>query len=449
MDIQFSDDFILRNSLIPISKLESSPVRPDDFFWQPIKASIEAADLSADDLYYNPLNATCPYCYYKNFIFLELQGIPHNPAELKEQINLIENGLNAAVAQRDFKLFITLINPKLAPNAFMEVFDFIADTDKYPLYEYLLKTNELASKVFPAEFKKKAGKYKGAKAGVPLADEKGYVAVFVSQAAGQLTPHKVNTWHTDINTAVKNALKNKPVGDIYQGRVQSEYIHSFVDDRLNNQALVDPYQVKHIEKLDLIKINEFIPQMHSAGITRQYELYARQIKPDWFHNPRGIHALSHSKRVLLLVLMLAYLEQCSQMDTRLLCQAAIYHDIGRKTDGYDTKHGLASYRKMLDKKLLNPIEEARAENLRFIIENHAVADISAIKQLDKYELESTDDTIRLFHIFKDADGLDRVRINDLNPKYLRTTHAPKLMLAAHQLYQAEDFESFLTEAGIK
>jgi len=37
-------------------------------------------------------------------------------------------------------------------------------------------------------------------------------------------------------------------------------------------------------------------------------------------------------------------------------------------------------------------------------------------------------------IFKDADGLDRVRLGDLNPDYLRTASAPRLLLVAHQIY---------------
>lgn len=435
------DRLVARNSLIPLVDLETSPVRPEGFSYHQAKRNIESAELEAADFYFNPHNTAYPFCYYRSFILLDLPGIPAELGEVREQINSIENDLNAAVAQRDFARFLTHINRKLAPDIFMEIFDFIPDTDKYPLYENLLNSNELARQVFTEEFKKRAYQYQGARANLPLADEAGYIQIFVTQAIDQY-PVRVLTWHTDINIAIRNALQFDPPGDIYQGKVLLAYVRSYVNDKLKNQVVIEPFKVEEIKKLDLIKISEFIPPMQAAGITQQYSRYVRQIKTEWFHNPRGIHALSHTKRVLLMVLMLAYLEDCSEKDTQLLCQAAIYHDIGRKTDGYDTKHGFASYQKMLTKDLLKPSQE-RAETLRFIVENHAIADISALNQLNKYHLGSSDETIQLYNIFKDADGLDRVRINDLNPKYLRTNSAPRLLMVAHQLYQAQEFEKIV------
>ncbi len=432
------DNFITRNSLIPLAELESKPFRPKHFSYTQSKNYIELAELEPGDFYYNPSSTSLPYFYYRGSILLELSSITSNVAELKERISSIENNLNAAVAKRDFEKFLSIINPQLAPDLFMEIFDFVPDADKFPLFENLLTKNKYCTEAFSKEFIKKAGKYKGASSSLPMADEAGYVHVFVSQSGNALPPDGTQIWNTDINIAIMNALQIHPVGDIYQGQVHLNYIRNYVTDKLKNQVTVEPFKVEQIKLLALIEIIQFIPLMQTAGITEEYYLYVRQIKIEWFHNPRGIHALSHTKRVLLLVLLLAYLEHRSAKDTRLLCQAAIYHDIGRKTDGYDTEHGIASYQKMLRLDLLDPVHQD--DTLKFIVENHAVSDKSALKKLDQYHLESIDETIQLYNIFKDADGLDRVRINDLNPEYLRTSSAINLLLAAHQLYQAGEFE---------
>jgi len=43
--------------------------------------------------------------------------------------------------------------------------------------------------------------------------------------------------------------------------------------------------------------------------------------------------------------------------------------------------------------------------------------------------------------FKDADGLDRVRINDLNPAMLRLATSKGLVTLAGELYYGHSFES--------
>ncbi len=192
--------------------------------------------------------------------------------------------------------------------------------------------------------------------------------------------------------------------------------------------------------MDMIKISQLLSLMQTQAMIDRYFNYAGQIKSAWFHNPEGIHALSHTKRVLLLGILLAYLENLSEQECDLICLAAIYHDIGRLTDGYDTTHGLASYRKLVSRGLLQQIPTAQLETIRFIIELHAVADQAALKQLNKYQLPDVDRALKLYNLFKDADGLDRVRINDLNPDYLRNPGAHKLLLLAHQLFHDADYE---------
>jgi len=71
---------------------------------------------------------------------------------------------------------------------------------------------------------------------------------------------------------------------------------------------------------------------------------------------------------------------------------------------------------------------------------------SAAKFLGYHELDTdgllwnwtpidTDGALRVFRVLKDADALDRVRLGDLDPSYLRTEPAREMVARAWELYE--------------
>lgn len=433
-----SDNFITRNGFVTISAAESIPVNNVQLSLPQLHNFIVTNELDADDFYININNQEKPFCYYRGTVFLEFNDL----SNLKQRIITIENQLNQALANRDFARFFKIVDPRLAPDLFMEVFSFIPDQEKYPLFIHIFNDNRYGRNVFSPEFIRQVSRYKGANEIMPLADEWGYVKIFAwANKIAEL--ENCDIWYTDINIAIQKMISAGMSAEFFQALVNVRDIKSYNAKIFEKKVTLDPLQVIKTNHMDMIKISELRPLMLKQGLTGRYFYYAQQIKTDWFHNPQGIHALSHTKRVLLLGLLLTHLEQLSDQDRDLICQAAIYHDIGRITDGYDTSHGVASYRKLVAKGLLKGIPDAQRESLRFIIELHAVADRAALKQLNKYGLTDIDRTLRLYNIFKDADGLDRVRINDLNPDYLRSPGAHKLLLLAHQLFRDPEYELLL------
>ncbi|MBP1761965.1 MAG: metal dependent phosphohydrolase [Firmicutes bacterium] len=434
------DSFISRNGLIPLTEAGSIPDENIQLSLPKLHNFITDSELNANDFYINISNPEKPFCYYKGAVFLEFSG--NILADLKQRIITIENHLNKAVADRDFTRFLKIVDPRLAPDLFMEVFSFIPDSDKYPLFLHILNDNQYCKDVFSSEFINKASQYKNADEKMPLTDEWGYVKIFT--CASQIEELENQTvWYTNINNAIKRMISTNPRAEIFQAQVNIRDIKSYSSKQADKKVTLDPLRVIKIKQMDLIKISELQALMRTEDLVGWYFYYARQIKSDWFYNPNGIHALSHTKRVLLLGLLLVYLEKLSDHDRDVICEAAVFHDIGRITDGYDTSHGIASYRKLFAKGLQKFLPAEDQETIRFIIELHAVADKAATKQLKKYDLNDIDHTLKLYNIFKDADGLDRVRINDLNPDYLRSTGAHKLLLLAHQLFLNPEYEELL------
>ncbi len=172
--------------------------------------------------------------------------------------------------------------------------------------------------------------------------------------------------------------------------------------------------------------------------------------------PKGIHGIDHNNRVAVLAMLIAKNEGTLENDVDnkikdILLSAAYYHDIGRKkgpiTDNYGP-HRKNSARKLkkMDIQYLNGerYTETDKKILLSIIEAHEGKDKNMQKICKKYKVpeDSISKTIELMQIIKDADALDRVRLDmnlptmmqpDLNPYYLRLSTSKQLLNASYQL----------------
>lgn len=169
----------------------------------------------------------------------------------------------------------------------------------------------------------------------------------------------------------------------------------------------------------MLHIQDLLDALRSKGYMQDYYNRACDDKfPSYFKRPSSIHGILHAKRVLLLNLALSYMNDLNKADTGILVTASLYHDIGRTHDGVCYEHGKNSIQKAIKLGLINGEINEENEILRYVIVNHCLPDKMA-ESLDKYVIADRDRVVKLLKLFKDSDGLDRVRINDLDVKYLR------------------------------
>lgn len=150
--------------------------------------------------------------------------------------------------------------------------------------------------------------------------------------------------------------------------------------------------------------------------------------PEWFHDPKGIHGLGHVARVLVWGNRLA--ERLSgageRIDLEVVRRAAQFHDVGRVDDGRDAEHGRRSA-EWVQAHGATLAPDLTPEQLQRVVDCcqwHVARD---------HDIQ--DMTVEL-RCLKDADGLDRVRIHDLDPLYLRTLDARRYVEDAWALYTA-------------
>ena len=140
------------------------------------------------------------------------------------------------------------------------------------------------------------------------------------------------------------------------------------------------------------------------------------------------HTKAHCARVLLFALLIADKMKLTKVEREALCAAAVFHDSRRRDDWLDVGHGqrAADYYR----------EYCRSHPLAFDERAYLVmAFHDRDDALGEAALAAQKNGVLLYHIFKDADALDRFRLGPrgLDVRYLRTAEAKDLYPYAEQM----------------
>lgn len=155
------------------------------------------------------------------------------------------------------------------------------------------------------------------------------------------------------------------------------------------------------------------------------------------------HGIKHILRVLLLTLI--YCEhscmELSEEDKQILIYFSLLHDIGRDSEGEDETHGDKSV-ELIRKKNIRIrgmlLSKKGYRIAKLLIRHHCRDDNSGTDRVTKVPGFTAKDIVRAFRLYriaKDMDGLDRVRFNGLDFRYLRTPYARRLPLIAGGLLE--------------
>jgi hypothetical protein len=163
---------------------------------------------------------------------------------------------------------------------------------------------------------------------------------------------------------------------------------------------------------------------------RAYALDRYRPAEGWFrHAPRGVHGIGHAARVLVWANALAATRRWEgyPVDLEVVRWAAALHDVGRVDDWVDADHGRRSAEWIREGPgrawlLAAGLAADQTALVAHCCAWHADAD-RAIPAPWPLELA----------VLKDADGLDRHRLGDLDPRYLRSESAKDLVRQAQRL----------------
>jgi hypothetical protein len=207
-----------------------------------------------------------------------------------------------------------------------------------------------------------------------------------------------------------------------------DIIEYFPNDE-EKEVLVPPAAVKD-RKVDTLyginaltdEIQAFYPlyQRYRSRISTLYDAYGRANDEE--------HDAEHTLRVLLDALLLVQVQgiALTKKESHQLCDAILYHDIGRTNDDVDDSHGAKS------RDIYYDAASDRNPATAFLIEYHCLDDRKALADLKASNIRDKERVWLLYTILKDADALDRVRfgMRAVDPKYFRNEITHKLLPTA-------------------
>ena len=152
--------------------------------------------------------------------------------------------------------------------------------------------------------------------------------------------------------------------------------------------------------------------------------------PELFTHASTLHGQAHVSRVMVHAFRLIEASGWSEQAPQLW--AAVYlHDIARTHDGLCYRHGGDAMKKF------ETLPQTRALFAQGGVqhEDYAAIHTAVVHHSLPKELSRDHPHWRLTSLLKDADGLDRVRLGDLDPRYLRNPQAREMVRFAEALFE--------------
>lgn len=218
---------------------------------------------------------------------------------------------------------------------------------------------------------------------------------------------------------------------------------AYIFDELGKEYLI-PSDTKFIEmqfwknSIDeiglLLETQKAISIVKSAKKDIEYYFYIIDL---CYIKQNKYHDTGHAKRVLLLTIVLFHALNLDPENYELLCAAAALHDMARSKDGNDFMHGILAAKRLAKMRDLfrGPIENEILEDLLIY---HCLEDDIFLKRIEKYKSCDRDTIIKLMYVLKDAGAIDRIRMKDLNIKYLRLEESKLLIDFGLLINQVEE-----------
>ena len=329
-----------------------------------------------------------------------------NAPFIRSYLFSLEDSLRVSVLSR----YIELSNP---------------DEDLYSLFLDLYRTSDFGFSALKEDDLQKvfAGKSQKQKQDTikRLSSLPDVVTIYRGEGSKSTPYEKSFSWTTSYKAACFFACITAHVS-------KCDIIEYFPNDE-EKEVLVPPAAVKD-RKVDTLyginaltdEIQEFYPlyQRYRSRISTLYDAYGRANDEE--------HNAEHTLRVLFDALLLVQVQgiALTKKESHQLCDAILYHDIGRTNDDVDDSHGAKSRDIYYD--TAPDCNSATA----FLIEYHCLDDRKALADLKVSNIRDKERVWLLYTILKDADALDRVRfgMRAVDPKYFRNEITHKLLPTA-------------------
>jgi hypothetical protein len=155
--------------------------------------------------------------------------------------------------------------------------------------------------------------------------------------------------------------------------------------------------------------------------------------PDLFWHPSRLHGQAHVSRVMVHATRLVEATGQHALAPRLWA-AVFLHDLARRHDGECHRHGGDAAARLR----AEPALQARLAEAGLRSEDYPAIEAAITAHSAPGEVSRNHPHWPLIALLKDADALDRVRLGDLDARYLRHPESNRMIAFAQRLFDATD-----------
>ena len=281
---------------------------------------------------------------------------------------------------------------------------------------------------------------------LPEPDADGLITIYRGMGEKSQPAENAISWSTSPVCALWFANRSGRGTRLVSARVSLEQILAYnPGHRGEQEVILKPGTNLEIQEADMIPSTEAHVPSLLAPVTKDFFKYGSIATKLGYpvENLFQWHGVKHILRVLVLTLIYCQHsgEALSEEDRLILIYFSLLHDIGRDTEVEDETHGDKSVELIRRKNIRIKGIQLTKKGYRIaklLIRHHCRSDEIGLEKIAKTPNFTTQDIARasgLYRIAKDMDGLDRVRFNGLDFRYLRTPYAKRLPLVAGGLLE--------------
>lgn len=414
-----------------------------------LMALSETLNLPVEHFYYE--ENKFPSVFYYNYpVYTDIHTVDSTDASYMDYYRKRIAHQHSLYEEKDYQMFLFATEGPCQTLIFKRLFNELPKSEQYDLLRYFYTNQDHGHTQLSQDIWKEALKNRPDDYSFTLPYESDSYTIYRGGGSKSAPLDKTLSWTLDLTTALKFAYRSNDGTVLYQATVKRDDISDYFDDRNEQEVIVRPEAIRDCVLVEQRDAMSFYVELLDNKLIDEFNYYRNTfVKQEHFKIDSSLHGKAHTGRVLLHALALSHIENLSDEDRAVMANVAIYHDIGRTTDGVDPYHGEVSV-DQLDKLGVNLVgincqkpdkgEPYALSNLsdedetlvRTIIAHHAKPDKEGLSNPDtsKFSPELTDRYQRLYLLFKDADGLDRVRLSDIDMSYIRTESATSLLVFA-------------------
>ncbi len=155
--------------------------------------------------------------------------------------------------------------------------------------------------------------------------------------------------------------------------------------------------------------------------------------PALFRHQSDLHGQAHVARVMVHAMRLIAITGRHAYGPQLWA-AVFLHDLARTHDGVCHRHGADAAQRLRDE----PVLQQRLAEAGLVEADYPAIEAAVTAHSAPKEVVREHPHWPLIALLKDADGLDRVRLGDLDPRYVRHPESKGMVPFAQALFDATD-----------